>query len=350
MKQSFLKDDDVKFDRLIGRTLKRFLYHLIGFVGILAVGTMGYRMIGGHDTTLIDAFYMTYITIATIGYGEIIDLSHSPSGRIFTMFIAVVGIFNFTFFMSSLTAFLVEIDISSIFRHRRMQKMIDQITGHYIICGIGRIGATVANELATTGRPYVCLDINHKLLEQHSIKYPDALVMQGDATDDVILQKAGVTRAAGIFAITGDDSRNLVITLSARQLNSDARIIACCHDSSFVDKIKKVGADDIISLDFIGGMRIVSSMIRPRVVSFLDEMLRADKTLRVEEVCIPCSFTSMPMASLKLSSPNFVLLAVCENNQWHFNPGRDFVLKPGCSLIVMTTLDGRHQLEQMLKT
>lgn len=215
MKQSTVREDTVRFEQVVWRSLKRFLYHLISFFVIIVIGTAGYLMIGGAETSIIDAVYMTYITIATIGYSEVIDMSHSPSGRIFTMFIAIIGIFNFTFFMSSLTAFLVEIDISTIFRRRRMQKTIEQLSGHYIVCGIGRVGAVVASELAMTDRDYVCLDINSKNLSQHVLQYPDALSLTGDATDDQALLVAGVKRAAGIFAITGDDSRNLVITLSA---------------------------------------------------------------------------------------------------------------------------------------
>jgi voltage-gated potassium channel len=152
-----------------------------------------------------------------------------------------------------------------------------------------------------------------------------------------------------VFAVTGDDSKNLVITLSAKLLNPAARVVARCHEVNYIDKIRKVGADAIVSPDFTGGMRIVSSMIRPQVVSFLDEMLRADNALRVEEVHIPEGYAARTIAGLKLNRRDFILLAVRAKDQWEFNPAEDFGIQPGNTLVVMTTPDGRKSLEKTLK-
>ena len=235
---------------------------------------------------------MTFITVATIGFGEIIDLSASPNGRIFTMAIATLGIANVAYTTSKLTAFILESEINEVLRRRRMQERIDALSGHYIVCGIGRVGANVAHELAVTGRKFVALDESAEAVELFHEKYPDAFAMHGDAQDDELLKRAGVARAAGVFAVTGDDGGNVLITLSAKQLGPQARLVARCHEVRNIDKLKRVGADAIVSPDFTGGMRIASSMIRPTVVSFLDEMLRTDEKLRVEEVRIPEGFAS----------------------------------------------------------
>ena len=131
-------------------------------------------------------------------------------------------------------------------------------------------------------------------------------------------------------------------------LNPQARVVARCHEVNYIDKIRKVGADAIVSPDFTGGMRIVSSMVRPQVVSFLDEMLRADNALRVEEVHIPEGFGADTIGGLKLNRRDFILLAVRAEDQWAFNPAEDFGIRPGNTLVVMTTPAGRKSLERSL--
>ena len=335
-------------DRLLERIYHRMIYPIAGFAAILIAGTVGYRMIGGPQTSVVDAVYMTFITVATIGYGEIVDLSHSPGGRVFTMAIATAGILNFTYMMGAFTAFLVEGDINQALRRRSMQKRIDKLTDHYIICGIGRVGTNVAHELSVTSREYVIIDTNQHKIDEFRERYPDVIYVHGDASEDEILRDAGIGRAAGIFAITGDDSKNLVITLSAKQLNPVVRVVARCHEVNYIEKIRKVGADAIVSPDFTGGMRIASSMIRPQVVSFLDEMLRVDNALRVEEIRVPESFTGTTLSELGMRKAEYVLLAVRAGGKWLFNPQRDYALRPGETLIVMTTPGGRQALESLL--
>ena len=338
----------MKRRRLLWRIYRRFAFSLVGFIVVLAAGTAGYRIIGGPATSIIDALYMTFITVATIGYGEVVDLSHSPGGRIFTMAIATAGILNFTYLMSVLTAFIVEGDVNQALRRRRMQKGIDLLNNHYIVCGIGRVGYNVTHELIVTDRAHLVIDTDREKIDQHRERYPEALYIHGDASEDDVLTRAGVARAVGVFAITGDDSKNLVITITAKQLNPQARVVARCHEVNYFEKMKKVGADAIVSPDFTGGMRIASSMIRPQVVGFLDEMLRSDKGLRVEEIPLLEGFSGAVIGDLELRHKDYVLLAVRDGDRWLFNPKKDFALRPGNTLIVMATPQGRRALEEML--
>jgi voltage-gated potassium channel len=335
-------------DRLLRHIYNRLIYPIAGFAAILIAGTIGYRMIGGPHTSVVDALYMTFITVATIGYAEIVDLSHNPGGRVFTMAIATAGILNFTYMMSAFTAFLIEGDINQALRRRSMHKRIDKFTDHYIICGIGRVGTNVAHELSVTNRDYVIIDTNQHKIDEFREHYPDVSYLHGDGSEDEILLDAGIGRAAGVFAITGEDSKNLVITLSAKQLNPVVRVVARCHEVNYIDKIRKVGADAIVSPDFTGGMRIASSMIRPQVVSFLDEMLRMDNALRVEEILVPKSFARTTLGELGLRKAEYVLLAVRAGGKWVFNPQHNYELQPGDTLIVMTTPGGRQTLESLL--
>src|SRR5574340_1575733 len=148
--------------------------------------------------------------------------------------------------------------------------------------------------------------------------YPRQLYLPGDGSADDLLIAAGVERAAGVFAVSGDDSKNLVITLSARQLNPKLRIIARCHDVRFIDKIRRVGADDIVSPDFTGGLRIASSMLRPAVVNLLDDMLRSDHGLRVEEVSLPAQAAERRLSELVASDAEYILLALRREGRWQF--------------------------------
>jgi len=330
------------------RTYRRFIVPTLALLTVSAIGTVGYKIIGGAQVTWLDCLYMTFITIATIGYGEIVDLSHSPGGRIFTMAIALVGIGMATYMISTLTAFILEGDMNEAIRRRRMQKSIQALRKHYIICGIGRVGTNVAHELEVTRRPYVVIESDKEAIARYLDRHPEALCTHADGGEDSALAEAGIAHAAGVFAVTGDDSKNLVITLSSKLLNPAARVVARCHDINYTDKISKVGADAIVSPDFTGGMRIVSSMIRPKVVSFLDEMLFAENALRVEEVHIPDGFPAGTIGGLKLNRRDFVLMAVRVQDRWQFNPGDDFGIGPGNTLVVMTTPEGRKSLERSL--
>jgi voltage-gated potassium channel len=330
------------------RISRRFSLPGAIILAVFVAGTFGYRQIGGPQTSFIDAFYMTFITVATIGYGEIVDLSASPGGRVFTMVIATAGIASITFMLSSLTAFIVEGDINQALRRMRMQKQIDRLEGHYIVCGIGRVGTNVAHELSATERPYLVVDTDRQKIDEHRERFPEAMFLHGDASEDEVLASAGIARARGVFAITGEDSKNLVITLSAKALNPLARVVARCHEVNYTEKLRKVGADAIVSPDFTGGMRIASSMIRPHVVNLLDEMLRTDDKLRVEEVKVPAGFAGGSIGSLRLRNPDYVLLAVRgADHKWIFNPQDDFELGAGQSLVFVAAPKGRKELEQM---
>jgi voltage-gated potassium channel len=155
--------------------------------------------------------------------------------------------------------------------------------------------------------------------------------------------------ARGLFAVTGDDSRNLMIIITARQLNPDLRIVARAQEARNVEKMRKVGADAVISPDFTGGIRLASAMVRPHVVSFLDEMVRSDKNVRLEEVHVPGGFPATRVGDLRLRSPDYILLALRdEDGSWVFNPRVDEVVSVGTTIIALANPSGRAQLKAHL--
>src|SRR4051812_36715865 len=182
---------------------RRLFIALSLLVTVTCLSVLGYRVFGGHDVTMLQALYMAVITLAGVGYGEIVDTSHLPALRIFNIFIVVFGVMITAYVFSSVTAFLVEGDYSDIFRRRKMLKRISQLKNHYIVCGLGDTGRHAVAELQKTGTPYVVIEHNEeniKRLRDHGgEEYKELLYVLGDATDEEILEQAGVGRAMGLL-------------------------------------------------------------------------------------------------------------------------------------------------------
>jgi voltage-gated potassium channel len=330
---------------------RRFFWAGVILIAIVLIGTVGYWFIGGRQYSFVDTLYMTVITITTIGFEEVINLSGNPGGRIFTIFIAISGIGIMAYIVTNLTALVVEGELTESFRRRRMEKIAGNYRDHYIVCGLGSVGCCIADELHATKRPHVIVDTNKENIVKHLESLQDKVFIEGDATDSNVLLKAGVEKAAGLFAVTGDDNQNLVVSLTAKQLNPKLRIVARCSDMRNGEKMKKAGADAIVSPNAIGGLRMASEMVRPTVVSFLDIMLRdTGMNLRVEELPVPQSFVGQPISALNLKRfCHALLLAVKTKDDWVYNPSESYVIDTRNTLVFMTTPEGRDELAKFFK-
>ena len=229
-----------------------------------------------------------------------------------------------------------------------MESKIAALSGHYIVCGIGRVGSYVADELLKTERAFVVIDTDPENLAAHEERTGHRVQLHGDSADDEVLLRAGVEQAAGVFAVTGDDSKNLVVSLSTKQLNPAARVVARVHDRRNVDKTRRAGADEIVSPDFTGGLRIASAMLRPNAVNLMDMMLHTADNLRVEEVLVP---RGSPVQSVEELGRRreWLLVAIRDaQSRWDFNPAPETRVTAGDTIVAIVSPDGRRLLEAAL--
>jgi voltage-gated potassium channel len=331
---------------------KRLTSALLLLLALIAVSVAGYRLLGGSSVTFLQALYMAVITLAGVGYAEVVDTSHNPALRVFNMGIVLFGVAITVYVFSVVAAFLVEIEITNPLWRRRMQRRIDQLSAHYIVCGLGDTGRFCVQELSATGTPHVVVELHEenvkKLRELHPESFEDLLWVIGDATEEEVLEKAGIARAKGLISALPHDKDNLVVTVVARQRFPHLRIVARSADKRFSDRMLRAGANATVSPTRIGGLRLASEAIRPAVVSFLDLMLQGQaEMLRVEELPIT---GGSPWAGLLLENVplqrdyNLLVLAAKRPPEtglpkFWVNPPPTLVLQPGSVIIVMGNLN-----------
>ncbi|HHI87763.1 MAG TPA: potassium channel protein [Candidatus Cloacimonetes bacterium] len=332
------------------KLLKKFLIAGSALLIIIFGSTAVYWFIAGDNYSMMDCLYMTIVTISTIGYAEIIDLSGNNFGRIFTMIIAFTGIGILTYVLSTITAFTVEGELKATFRRRKMEKKIERLKNHYIVCGVGQVGLHIINELYATGRNSAIITQNEERISRLEERFPGQVYIEGDPIEDIVLKKAGIEKAIGLFAAMDDDNKNLIISLSARQMNPNLKIVASCHNNMNAEKMKRAGANAVVSSTLIGGLRMASEMIRPTVVTFLDTMLRDTNTnLRIEETPLPDSLEGKQLKDLNLKQfKDTLLLAVRTKIGWIYNPDETYTIGKDNSLIIMTTPNERTSIEKYI--
>jgi len=316
---------------------------------LVAAAVIGYQVIGGTEVTTLQALYMAVITLAGVGYGEVVDTSHNPTLRIFNIFVVLFGVMITAYVFSSVTAFLVEGDYSDMFRRRKMLKRISVLKNHFVVCGLGDTGRHAVAELQKTGTPYVVIETHqenvNRFMEHAADVYKDMLWVIGDATDEEVLEQAGLSRASGLLTMLAADKDNLVVTVLARQKSPNIRIVARCTDLKFSERMQKAGANSVVSPNMIGGLRLASEVLRPHVVGFLDLMIKEhSRTLRIEEILITetSPWVGKPLGQVQLKTRFNLLPMAVKNAQggadgkgFWVNPPDNITLKPGLVVIVM---------------
>ena len=295
------------------RNLKRIA---IALAVLTLIGMAGFHYIEGWSW--FDGFYMVVTSFTTIGYQEVHPLSHA--GRVFNVVLILCGVSLVFLGIGSLTQALLEFSLRSFFGRRRMEREIDRLKDHYVICGAGRVGRSAARELARKPVPFVIVEVNEAKAARFS---NDWLMLVGDATQEQTLRQVHIERARGLVAATTTDATNLYIVLTARSLNPNLRIIARASEEDAEKHLLKAGADSVVSPYHFAGQRIAQSFLRPHVVSFLDTAtthLGMDLEIGEIQVGVNSEFAGKTLGSSHIRQERgVIILAIKRENGMHFS-------------------------------
>jgi len=318
--------------------IRRLLLGL-GILGIIMVaGTLGYMFIEGWP--FVDALFMTVITITTVGYQEVYPLS--AGGRVFSIFLIIGGVGGALYILGSIVQYLIEGHLGTTLWRRRMQRNIAKLKNHFILCGYGRVGREIARILSEEGVPFIVIDKDKESIadaEKDGYLYTIA-----DATNDEALQEAGIERARALIVAIGNDADSIYTTLSARGLRSDLFIEARASDSSVEAKLKKAGANRIISPYRLGAHRMAALALRPTVVDFIDTVIRSrGRELQMENIAVndDSALIGLTVREIRKRTKGYVLAINRKDGKLVVNPSPEEVIEGGDRL---TTLGTREQL------
>lgn len=314
---------------------------------LLVIGVIGFRFMSHY--TWVDAFYMTVITITTVGFGEVQPLD--DKSKIFTIFLILNSVVIVGYALTIITEFILSKNNIEELKQKKMQKKIDALNNHIIICGFGRNGKQAATKLLAHKQPFVIIEKNKEVIEKFEDENTPFVL--GNANEDEILQQAGITRASTLISALPNDADNLFVVLSARQMKSDLRIISRASQETSYEKLKLAGANNVILPDRIGGDHMASLVVVPDLIEFIDNLaIVGESNINIEEVQVE-----------KLYDPSTVIKTIKDldlrhktgctvigfkdgNGEYIVNPEAELKLVPNSKVIVL----GRPEQIQKLNT
>jgi len=327
---------------------RRLIYIGVAIVAMLAAGTAGFMAIEGYPA--FDAFYMTLITISTVGYQEVHPLSRA--GRVFNSFLIVIGVSVLFFAIGVVTQTVIELELNQYFGRRRVKAMIEKLKDHYIVCGYGRVGRGAAAALRRANVPFVVIDRRDERVDR--AMHDGMLAVSADANSDETLRDVGIMDAAGLIATLSTDADNLFLVISARTMNPLLRISARVSEMTSQDKFRRAGAEFVFAPYDITGQRMAESLVRPHVFEFLDFTTSNKVGLNVglEQIAVssrsPLASQTLAQLQLRRDLGVIVLAIRKQDGQMLFNPPADAEIIGGDCLIVMGEHDALQRLERML--
>ena len=323
---------------------KRLIFALIFITCVVIAGSAGYMLIEGWSC--LDSLYMTIITIASVGYKEIHDLS--ANGRIFTIILIISGVGSVTYALTTIAKIIVEGEIQEVFGRKRLEKKIKELKSHYIVCGYGRMGRIICRELKEKDIKFVIIEKEPDTFESGE----ETLVLKGDATKDENLKEAGIEKAKGLISVLPTDAENLFVVLSARELNPKLFIVARAGEEGSEQKLLRAGADRVVSPYHIGGLRIAHTVLKPAVVDFIEFATKSGNIdLQMEEITVQ---NNSKLAGLTLDECGIgrdlgIIVVAIKNasGDMKFNPTFRTAIKAGDTLIALGEIPKLKTLEDM---
>lgn len=343
--QAVIAAPDGSHGEIERRRLPPVVFLLLVPVLLMAAGTMGYMLIEGW--AFFDALYMTVITITTVGYLEVHTLS--AGGRVFTMVLALGGVFTLFYAATATISAIVSGRARGDIWRQRMERTLADLHDHVIVCGMGRMGRFVCREFSALEMPFVVIDRDPHVFEGFDL--PHGIPLVGDATSDEVLRKAGVHKARVLVTVAASDADNLFVTMSARLLNDKLNIVARAEEDGAEKKLMRAGASRVVSPYMIGGERMTQAVLRPAVIDFLELATREDyMELQIEEVSVRAggALAGMLIRDGRIRRDLGVIVVAVKHadGKMAFNPDPDLALQTGDTLIA---LGHRKQLEELEK-
>jgi voltage-gated potassium channel len=333
------------------RIFKRLYYAALLLLTVVCIGVAGYMLIEGYR--FFDAFYMTIITIGTVGFMEVQPLS--DPGRLFTAFLIITGFGTFAYAITSVTGYVIDGEFRDYYRHLKTLNAIEKLNGHVIICGYGRNGRQAAQVLKKHDKRFVVVEQKKDEVEKLNHKFSH-LVLEGDATQDEVLLKAGVERAAALITTLPIDADNVFIVLTARSLNPKLTIISRASDDNSDRKLKTAGANNVIMPDKIGGAHMASLVLKPDVIEFIDYITgQGGPEINLEEITfdnLPEPLRNKTIKDLEIRNKSGANIVGFKkgNGEFVINPSPDTQLIPDGKLFVLGTPEQIRKLREMFST
>jgi voltage-gated potassium channel len=319
-------------------------------LGVIIVGTAGFMLLD-DDYNLVDALYMTVITIGTVGFKEVHELS--DGGKIFTIFLIFTGFGTFAYALSALSSYILSGEFREYYSQIKKVNAIAKLSGHVIICGYGRNGRQAAHVLKKHDRRFVVVENKKEIVDAITHRYSE-LVVEGDSTQDEVLERAGIERASALITTLPVDADNLFIVLTARALNPKLVIISRASDDSSDKKLKTAGANNVIMPDKIGGAHMASLVLKPDVIEFLDHITgQGGPDINLEEITfnnLPEQLRNKTIRDLEIRNKSGANIVGFKkgNGEYIINPDPDTKLIPDGKLFVLGTPEQISSLKELL--
>jgi voltage-gated potassium channel len=329
------------------RLKRRLLITAAAIFLVLAIGTIGFTFI--EHWPAFDAFYMTLITMTTVGYAEVHPLTHA--GRIFNSFLIAIGVTMIFIAIGAMTQTIIESEFGELFSQRRNKRMIEQLQNHFIVCGFGRVGRGAAEELLRAKVPFIITDIDPERVQRAMLA--GMIAVNADATRDQTLHDVGIMRARGLVSALSSDADNLFTILSAKGLNPNLYIATRAAEEGAEQKLRRAGADAVLAPYALTGHRLAHCLLRPHVVQFLDLTTQnIGLSVDIEQVTVggAAEFNPKTIQDMQIRRDLGVIVLAIRNRDGHmiFNPPADTMIVGGDCLIVMGERDNLRRLETLV--